>query len=112
MSSRNDTQRLQDMLDAIAMIERDVYGFDEAQFIRDGKTCRSVLYSFSVIGEAAANLSQVTQAKSPSIPWIEIKGMRNYIIHEYFRVNLDVVWEAISNDLPRLKQAIESILDR
>ena len=101
---------LNDILDAIAIVENDVRGLDETSFLDDGKTQRSVLYSLSVIGEAAAKLSPETQNQCPNISWQDVKGMRNYIIHEYFRVNLDIVWDAIYSDLPRLKAAIVSIL--
>ena len=110
MSSGPDRDRLQDILKEIAEIEGDVAGMSEEDFLNDSKTRRAVLYSFSVIGEAASNLSQETQNKSPSTEWAQIKGMRNYIAHEYFRIKLTTVWKAIQHELPSLKSEVESIL--
>ena len=81
MSSRTEVERLNDILEAIAAIESDVAGRDQDSFFQDPMAVRSVLYSFTIIGEATSNLSQETQDKSPSTPWQNIKGMRNFITH-------------------------------
>ncbi|MEM6500506.1 MAG: DUF86 domain-containing protein [Cyanobacteria bacterium P01_C01_bin.89] len=111
MSSRTDAERLDDILQVIADIETDVAERDQNSFFKDSMAVRSVLYSFTVIGEASSKLAQRTQDKSPSTPWKNIKGMRNFIAHEYFRVNQSVIWNAIQNELPALKSAVESILN-
>jgi uncharacterized protein with HEPN domain len=71
-----------------------------AEFQADTRTVRAVLYSLAVIGEAAGSLLPEVEAVYPEIPWIDIRGMRNVVIHEYFQVDLQIVWETIQTDLP------------
>jgi uncharacterized protein with HEPN domain len=70
----------------------------------------AVLRSLEVVGEAARLVSQEFRDSHPNIPWTDIIGMRNRIIHEYFRVNLAAVWDTIQNDLPILIEQIEPLV--
>ncbi|MEM1427383.1 MAG: HepT-like ribonuclease domain-containing protein [Cyanobacteria bacterium P01_H01_bin.130] len=109
MSSRGDSDRLQDIEGAISSIERDTSGLNEEQFFSNQTKVQSVLYSLMVIGEAASKLSQEAKNMSPSTDWIAIKGLRNFIAHEYFKVKSDVIWDIITSELPTLKSTVESI---
>lgn len=63
-----------------------------------------------IIGEAASKVSAEAQRHLPSIPWADVVGMRNRLIHAYFEIDLDVVWQTISADLPQLIEALEAAL--
>ena len=70
-----------------------------------------MLYNLVVMGEAPASLSSVVKNQSPSTNWNDIKGMRNFIVHEYFKVQMNIVWDVVTNELPPLKRTVASIRD-
>jgi uncharacterized protein with HEPN domain len=70
----------------------------------------SLIRELEIIGEAASKVSAETRSKNTSIPWQDISGMRNRLIHAYFDVDLDTVWNTVSKDLPVLKAELEKIL--
>ncbi|HET8808924.1 MAG TPA: DUF86 domain-containing protein [Flavobacteriaceae bacterium] len=70
----------------------------------------SVIRNFEIIGEASNHISDDLKAKHPDIAWSEMKGMRNFMTHEYFGLQLDTIWDAAVNDIPILKKQIQSIL--
>lgn len=70
----------------------------------------AVIRSFEVIGEATKNLSTALRQEHPQVPWRRIAGFRDVLIHSYFRVDLDQVWEVIEASLPELEQTVNSIL--
>ena len=70
----------------------------------------AVIRPLEIIGEAARRVSQQTRAAHPEIPWEQMIGMRNRLIHEYFRLNLAMVWETVQDDLPRLIALIEPLV--
>lgn len=106
---RRDADRLQDMLEAIAAIERyTAQGrqvFDEQELIQVW-----VVHHLQIIGEAANSLSTDLQNQYPEVPWPQIVAFRNIIVHEYFRVSLNLVWAIVQNNLPLLKPSVERIL--
>jgi uncharacterized protein with HEPN domain len=79
-------------------------------FRRDFKTQDAVIRNLEIIGEAVKNLSESTKAARPEIPWKQIGGMRDKLIHHYFGVNLDLVWDTLMRDLPRLDVAVGELL--
>ncbi|MEM9272914.1 MAG: DUF86 domain-containing protein [Cyanobacteria bacterium P01_F01_bin.143] len=105
---RDDTERLQDILEAIERLEK---------YISQGKTIFEdqelvqtwVIYHLQIIGEAARSISQEFKVRYPEIPWRDASELRNVIVHEYFRVNLDIIWDIVQNDIPPLKRQIKSI---
>jgi len=105
-----DRVRLRDMLEWAGKAQRFVANFTEAQFLQDARTQSAVLHAIIVIGEAAAHISDDTQAAHPDIPWFEIRGMRNRLIHDYLGVDIDVVWRTVSLDLPALTTKLEAAL--
>ena len=64
----------------------------------------------TILGEAASRVSEAAREQLPAVPWDEIIGMRNRLIHAYFDVNLDIVWETVQNDVPRLISLIEPLV--
>lgn len=79
-------------------------------FFADPRTQDAVIRNLEVVGEAVKNLSEGLKARHATVPWKRIAGMRDKMIHEYFGVNLHLVWDAVEQELPRLKQEIEAIL--
>jgi uncharacterized protein with HEPN domain len=84
---------------------------DSAAFYSDRRTQDAVIRNLEIIGEAAKNLSEATRARSPAIPWRLITGMRDKLIHNYFGVNLDLVWQTVEREIPRLQKAVNELLE-
>jgi uncharacterized protein with HEPN domain len=70
----------------------------------------AVLRNFSIIGEAARFIPDAVKTDNPQVPWEQITGMRNIIIHEYFGVSLEILWHSIQNELPDLEEQLKMIL--
>lgn len=83
-----------------------------AAFLADRMQQDAVIRKLEVIGEASKQLPARTKAARTDIPWREIAGMRDKMIHEYFGVNLHMVWAVVENNLPELKRAVEELLER
>lgn len=108
---KDNTLYLKHILEAINNIEEFVKDIiDLNNFVKDKKTKDAVLRNFEVIGEAAKNLDEEFIKNNNSVEWDKIIGMRNFIIHEYFGVDLEIVWETIKKDLPLFKLEIEKLL--
>ena len=90
MPSRNWQNRLQDVLVAIAEIQEFTAGKTFEEFQGDRKTIRAVLYDLAIVGEAVRSIPPEVEALYPEIPWLDVRGMRNIVIHEYFQVNLSI----------------------
>jgi uncharacterized protein with HEPN domain len=106
---RSDPERLRDVLEAIERIERYVSRGREV-FERDELVQNWVVNHLQIVGEAAARLTPAFREDHPEIPWREIIGMRNILVHEYFGIDLGAAWEAVENDLPALRSTITKIL--
>jgi uncharacterized protein with HEPN domain len=108
---KNDSfERLTHIQEAILEIEVFVEAIDEDAFLNDHLVSSAVLFQFSVIGEAIKHI-ETDILKKYDYPWYKVRAFRNLISHVYFQVKLEAVWDIIINDLPKLKQAINSILD-
>ena len=81
------------------------------EYLQDRKTQDAVARNLEIIGEAVKNLAEETLKRSPGIPWRRIAGMRDRLIHGYFSVDLNLVWETISCDLPVLLQEVQKLLE-
>lgn len=106
---RDPKERLRDMLEAIAAIER-YRDRDKADFQRDELVQSWFLRHLQIIGEAARGLSDETRGLAPDIPWPNILGMRNVLVHGYFEIDTDIVWDTARRDVPALKPALERLL--
>ena len=103
MSRRPVGLLIEDMLERIRRIERFVADLDREAFLRDEKTIDSVVRNLEVIGEAASRLPGEFRESHAAIPWRRIVGLRHRIVHEYFDVDLDIVWTIVRAELPELK---------
>ena len=110
MSPRQWTERLNDILEAIEKIETYTISMDCELFSHDPKTIDAVLRNFEVIGEAATHIPDGIREKFPEFPLMELRAIRNIIVHEYFGVSLPIIWDSINKDLPGLKKLIKMFL--
>lgn len=108
---KDDTVYLRHILDAIEMIEGYVGGYSENEFLTHAMVKDAVVREMEIIGEAAKNISEEYKGNHPEIPWGQMVGIRNKIIHEYFNVNFPIVWDTIQGDLPPLKDEIKKLLN-
>ena len=101
---------LQDMLENADRAINFVKGMDYEGFVEDDKTVYAVVHAIEIIGEAARSIPEDVRAKYPEIPWRDVAGMRNKLVHQYFGVNMEVVWQTIHEDLPMLIASLKKNL--
>ena len=101
---------LSDILKALEAIESFVEGLSFEDFKKDDKTSSAVIRKFEIIGEAAKQVPGSVKKKYPAVPWKEMAGMRDKLIHFYFGVNHDLLWQTIKNRIPEIKPVISQIL--
>jgi len=101
---------LEDILEAMNKIERFIKGLTRDQFEKNEVVIDAVIRNIEIIGEAAKNIPEDIRAKNPAIPWNRMIGLRNIAIHEYFGVDLNIIWEIITKNLPETKPKIEAML--
>lgn len=102
---------LGDILKAAQHILDFVKDLDYDEFIDDEKTSSAVIRKFEIIGEAAKNIPDTIKKKYSDIPWKDIAGMRDHLIHGYFGVDYVIVWDTIQSDIPKIIKSVSQILD-
>ncbi|TKJ36969.1 MAG: nucleotidyltransferase [Planctomycetes bacterium B3_Pla] len=106
---RQDRERLLDIHDAITGIEkyaqRGRQEFEKEELIQTW-----IIHHLLILGEAASALSDTFKEQHAAIPWSKIVGMRNILVHDYFEIDVDIVWSVVESDLPQLKRFIEEVL--
>jgi uncharacterized protein with HEPN domain len=107
---RSDRERLLDILEAIEKINS--YKGDRLNFDSDELLQVWFVHHLQVIGEAASRLSENIREKHPELPWGQMIGMRHILVHGYFDVDLDVVWNAVELNLAQLKYQVEALLQQ
>ncbi|MFN4131725.1 MAG: DUF86 domain-containing protein [Caldimicrobium sp.] len=107
---RDVTLYLKDILDAMEAIEKFVADMSFEEFKLDDKTSSAVIRKFEIIGEATKNIPVSIRQKYPDIPWREMAGFRDKLIHFYFGIKYDIVWDTIKTEIPKLKPKIRKIL--
>ncbi|MCL0051747.1 DUF86 domain-containing protein [Thermodesulfovibrionales bacterium] len=108
---RNHKLYLKDIFEAMEAIEGFVEGMEFDDFKSDDKTSSAVIRKFEIIGEAAKNLSVTIKQKYPIVPWKEMAGMRDKLIHFYFGIKNELVWQTIKDVIPQIKPLIGKILN-
>lgn len=102
---------LDDMVEAINRIDEYTKDISLQDFLGDKKTRDAVIKNFGVMGEAANNIPLELRNDYPDLPWQSMVGMRNKLVHEYFGIDLEVVWKTIKKHLPELKEDVIEIID-
>ena len=112
MPKRGDKEFLLDMLEGIKRVELYTERLSYQDFLGKIETQDAVVRNLEIIGEASKNISKDLKIEYNDIPWKEIAGMRDKVIHFYFGVNWDIVWRAAKETLPQLKGKIEGVLNK
>jgi len=112
MKHRDYTDYLNDILASINETIEFTGDMTFDEFSSDKKTINAVIRSLEVLGEASRKIPDDLKAESPEVPWKRMTGMRNKLIHEYFGVDLEIVWAVIKEELPPLFHHLEKLLDR
>ena len=110
MSERNPRLYCDDILESGSAILDYVEGLSFEDFCDDRKTYSAVIREFEIIGEAVGKLPGSFRERSPDVEWQDIKDFRNLLSHEYFGVDLEIVWKIIEDDLPALMDAVREIV--
>lgn len=102
---------LEDIIDAIKKIERYTEGLSSDEFRESEITIDATVRNLEIIGEAANKIPKDIKSKYPKVEWKEAVGFRNVLIHDYFGVDTDAVWDTIQNNLPVFKKHVKEVLD-
>ncbi|MBI3316462.1 MAG: DUF86 domain-containing protein [Candidatus Omnitrophica bacterium] len=101
---------LDDILEAASRIQTYTSSLTREQFSSDLKTLDAVVRNLEIIGEAVKKIPKEIQTKYPSVEWKKIAGLRDILIHEYFGIDTEIIWDVIKNKLPDLAIEIKKIL--
>ncbi len=101
-------QRLQHIAEAIARIREDTAGRKKA-FLASRVHQQAVVLNLLIVGEAVKHIDKQTLSRHPEVPWTDITGMRDIIAHKYFHVDLDLVWDVVTKNLPQLATAVAAL---
>lgn len=107
---KDDQVRLRHMLDAAREAVTFVQGRRRADLDTDRMLALSLVKEIEIIGEAANQIAKTAREELPEIPWADIIGMRNRLVHAYFDINLEILWQTVEQDLPPLIRALERVL--
>ena len=108
---RDPSLYLIDIQEAIERIRENPAGMNSQEFRKDRKTPDAVVRNLEIIGEASKSLPPQTKELAPDVEWRKVAGLRDILSHEYFGVDVDIVWDVIQNKLPGLLRAVERLLE-
>ncbi len=103
---------LKHILDEINFLEKNSKGLNFSKFVPNGTTTRAFIRSLEIIGEASKKIPSDFKEQHKDVEWKSIAGMRDKLIHDYFGVDFELVWDVVKNKLPKLKKKIEKILKK
>ena len=109
MQPRDWLVRIEDILEACQRIIEYVGTSSEEGFQKDPKTVDAVVRNLTVIGEAANHIPKEVQEQYAQLPWSEMRGIRNIVVHEYFGISLSIIWRTVKEDIPPLIPLLEII---
>lgn len=112
MSERDIKLYLEDIRDSIRKIEKYAHGVGFEKFSKDEQMIDAIARNILTIGEAANHIPKEVKAKNPNVAWNEIKGMRNKIVHEYFGVDVEILWKTVKEDIPVFKKQISKLFEK
>lgn len=107
---RRESLYLTDIIEAADDVARFITGIAPEAFERSDVLRSAVVHKLSVIGEAAARPSVTLKDRNPQVPWAQIVGFRNILVHAYFGIDWDLVWQAAKERCPRLREQVDAIL--
>jgi len=107
---RNELLYFLDVLDACNKIKDFIDKMSYDEFVKDEKTQYAVIRAFEIIGEASKKINQELKSIYSELPWREMSGMRDKLIHDYFGINTEVIWKTATEDIPSLKTQINEII--
>lgn len=109
MKKRNEKLYFDDIISSIEKIKKYIKTIEDKEFIKNSLIVDAVIRNIEIIGEASKNISDTIKKKHPDIPWKRMIGLRNITIHEYFGVDLEIIWEIVSKNLPEIKPKLNKI---
>ena len=112
MSPREWQERIRDILTCANNILSFIEGMDFSTFLEDSKTLRAVAFELTTIGEAAKSIPVEIQEKYSEVSWSRLQGIRNILVHEYFRLDEEIFWKTAKEDIPLLITNLEKILSQ
>ncbi|MBI2558946.1 DUF86 domain-containing protein [Candidatus Woesearchaeota archaeon] len=112
MSKRGDPELVSDIMEAIVRIEHYTKDVSYGEFLSDTKTQDAIIRNIEVIGEAVKNISGDFKKGHKSIGWKNIAGMGDKLVHQYFGMNLEIVWDVVTNKIPELKISINKLSEK
>jgi len=110
MRRNEDLTYLGDVLDAIKRVESYLRGVNKKAFMENLMMQDAVMHQIEIIGEASNSVSDGFQDRHSELPWMQMRAIRNKIVHDYRGITLDVIWDTAKNDLPALKTKIQILL--
>ena len=109
--SRTWQERIRDILTCAHNMQQFTAGMSFETFVDDSRTVRAVAFEFTTIGEAAHAIPLEVQERYPQVPWGKMQGIRNVLVHEYFRIDEEILWRTIQDDIPGLIAALKKMLE-
>jgi uncharacterized protein with HEPN domain len=108
--ARDDRLYFSEIVGACDSIAQFISGMNEEQFLADELVRSAVLQKLTIIGEAASNIAEAVRDRYRDVPWREVRGLRNILVHYYFGVNWGLIWADASEEVPKLRRRIAEIL--